>query len=177
LTAGSGDRCEDPTVSELAKLFAKHPAWLEASSRVSERSTSDVYFRHRPGEVWHLTRRGGRPQLKTGPAADPDFVFRFSPGAVRRLASVSGGIGDFAVELFSLFAEVEPLRVDFRVVAPLRRLMARGYLRLLLAAGPRVAALGARHGVRSLWGLRARVAGSRSEGSFEWEIPSDRVGR
>jgi hypothetical protein len=171
------DPFPDRTVAELARLFVEHPAWLDAASRIGERASSNVYFRHRPGEVWHLVRSGGRTRLEAGPAADPDFVFRFSAGAVRRLASVSGGLDDFAIELFSLLDESDALRVDFRVVAPLRHLVRRGYLRLLLAAGPRVAVLGARHRVRNLWGLRALVARSLSHGPFEWEVPNDQSGR
>ena len=173
----SSERYPDQTVAELSRLFGEHRAWLEASSRVSESSSSNVYFRHRPGEVWRLARRGGRTRLEAGSATDPDFVFRFSTGAVRRLASVAGGIDEFAVELFSLFAEADELRIDFRVVAPLRRLVRRGYLRLLLEAGPKVALFAARQGVGGLRVLRTLVARSRSKGPFEWEIPSDRSGR
>jgi hypothetical protein len=87
---------------------------------------------------------------------------------------VSGGFDEFAVELFSLFDEVDELRVDFRVVAPLRRLVARGYLKLLLDAGPKLAVYGAGKGLRGLRDLRALVARSRARTPFEWESESPR---
>ena len=170
-TPPSGDS-PDAVVTQLAQLFAAHPAWQEAAARVSERSSSNVYFRQRPGEVWRLVRRAGRSCLEPGAAKDPDFVFRFAPGSVRRLASVSGGVDDFAVALFSLFDEVDELRVDFRVVAPLRRLVARGYLKLLLKAGPKLAAYGASKGLHGLRDLRGLVARSRARTPFEWESES-----
>ncbi len=61
------------------------------------------------------------------------------------------------------------LRVGFRVIAPFRILVRHGYVRLLLAAGPRLAALGARHGVRSLGDLRRLVRDLRSRAPQAWE--------
>jgi len=160
----------DPTVRMLARLFREHPAWRHAAAHIREGSTSRVFFRHRPGEPWHLERREGETRLEPGDADDPDFAFRFTPRAVERLSAVEGGVGRFAVALFELIlAEDDELRVGFRVVAPLRRLVWRGYLRLLLAAGPEVAAFGARHGVGGLSDLRRVVAQARRQAPAPWE--------
>lgn len=161
----------DPHVARLAALFTGHPVWQRAAAHVREGATSNVYFHHRPGRVWHLVRRAGRTVLARGPAADPDFVFRFSPWAIERLAAVRGDVGEFAVELFERILDAdESHAVNFRIVAPFRRLLRHGYLRLLLAAGPSVLAFGATHGIRTISGLRSLVDGMSSRGPADWEI-------
>lgn len=136
-----------------------------------EGASSKVFFSHLPGEPWHLIRVGGESLLRPGPPAAPDFAFRFTPAAIDRLAKVEGGIGDFAVALFSLILETDPdLRIGFRIIAPFPRLVRRGYLRLLLHAGPELVAYGARHGVRNLRELQRVIARLRAEPPEAWEV-------
>lgn len=151
-------------------LFRTHPAWRDAASRIAPAATSAVWFTHLPGEPHQLVRRGHETLLLPGRPQDPDLVFRFTPAAIERLEGVNGGIGEFAVALFeAAIAEDEAARVDLRVVAPFHRLALRGYLRLLLDAGPAVLRFGARHGVATLGALRRLVSELRSRppGSFE----------
>ena len=132
---------------------------------------SNVYFRHRPGEAWHLVRREVGSALEPGKVEDPDFVLRFTPGAARRLRAARGGIGEFAAEFFSLVDEQDPeQRVDLRVVAPFSRLRERGYLRLLLDAGPKAAAYGLRRGIFSIARLGRFVRRARAVPAYEWEV-------
>jgi hypothetical protein len=160
----------DPDVERLARLFREHPAWREAARHVSDEATSRVLFSHRPGERWRLVRRAGESLLLPGDARDPDLVFRFSPAAIERLARVEGSVGAFAVELFGLVVGEDPgARVDLRIAAPFARLVSRGYVRLLLAAGWRVVAFGARHGVRSLGQLRLLIERLRARPPEPWE--------
>lgn len=162
----------DVHVERLAELFREHPAWVRAARHLGAEATSSVYFSHRPGQAWHLIQQGGVTLLLPGAAADPDFVFRFSPGAVERLAGVRGEIGDFAVALFELvLAKAPEPWVDLRIAASFGRLIRRGYVRLLVAAGPRVLAFGAAHGIRSPGALRRFVARIRSRVPADWEEP------
>jgi hypothetical protein len=164
----------DPTVARLGALFRTHPAWVAAARSLSDSSTSRVFFSHRPGEAWHLARRKGETLLLAGGTADPDLCFRFPPGAVERLASTRGGIGDFAVELFGLIVEEEPdLHVDLRIAAPFARLARRGFLGLLLRGGPKVLVFGAAHGVRTLSALRRFVATQSAGGPAPWETGTE----
>jgi hypothetical protein len=160
----------DPWIERLARLFREHPAWRESARFIDRRATSSVFFGHRPGEPWHLERRGDETLLVTGAAADPDFAFRFAPGAIARLEAVRGGPGDFAAELFTLALAQDPeIRVDLRIAASFARLLRRGYVRLLLAAGPRVRALGAEHGVLTVRGLQRLVTTLRKRQRAVWE--------
>jgi hypothetical protein len=169
MARGAKNTAADDVV-RLARLFREHPAWLAAGRLIADGSTSNVYFRDRPREVWHLVRRDGETHLEPGPVDDPDFVFRFGPGSVDRLEAVTGGVGEFAVALFELIEDRSPERgIDFRVAAPWRRLWQRGYARLLVEAGPRVWAFGARRGVLGWRTLRQLVSDSLGAGPFDWE--------
>lgn len=144
----------DKNIDQLRRFFLEHPAWVEAARSVRDGAQSRVFFSHVPGE-WHLSRERGRSLLVEGPATDPDLAFRFTPGAIERLTSVDGDIGDFAVALFSCATETDPaVRVEFRVLAPFTRLLGRGYVQVLLRGGPKVLAFGASRGVRTLADLR-----------------------
>jgi hypothetical protein len=160
----------DPWIARLARLFREHPAWCEAARHIDRRSTSSVFFTHRPGEPWHLERRGDETLLLPGAAADPDFVFRFPPTAIERLEAVSDGPADFAAELFALMLARDPeARVELRIAVGFARLLRRGYVRLLFAAGPRVRALGIAHGVLGLRDLRRLVATLCTAKRAAWE--------
>jgi len=160
----------DATVRTLARLFRKHPIWVAAAKGVDPRAESTVFFSHLPGLPWRLVRRQGQTLLRPGRAPDPDLVFRFTPRAVARLAAVRGDVGDFAVELFARIAEPRRTeRVDFRVAVPFTRLVERGYVRLLLRAGPKVAAFALAHGLTSIGRLRRLGERSRRKGPARWE--------
>ena len=161
----------DESIARLALLFLEHPAWVAAARRLTPEATSTVYFSHRRGEPWRLEQRDGQTRLLRGAATDPDFVFRFTQTSIARLESVQGGIGHFAVELFTLITEDDSdLRVGFRIAAGFPRLMRRGYLGLLAASGPRVLAYGASHGIRTLGALRRFVAQRRARALEAWEV-------
>jgi len=163
----------DEWIERLARLYREHPAWKSAARRLAAAATSTVYFSHRAGEPWHLEQRDGETLLLPGAATDPDFVFRFTPSSIVRLEAVTGGVGEFAVELFTLITEAEP-EVGFRIVASFPRLLRRGYVGLLLAAGPRVMAFGATHGVRTVGALRRFVGQLRNSGPEDWETEARR---
>lgn len=156
----------DEWAGRLATLFAVHPAWVAAARRLSGEATSSVYFTHLPGAPWRLETRSGGVVLLPGAAADPDLVFRFTPESIAKLESVEGGIGHFAV---ALFEQIVDGAVDLRIRAGFARLVLRGYVKLLLAAGPPVAAFGATHGIRTLAALRRFVADLRADGAADWE--------
>ena len=56
----------DASVRRLAALFRSHPAWTRAAALLSEDACSNVRFRHRPGEIWHLARVAGVTRLEPG---------------------------------------------------------------------------------------------------------------
>jgi hypothetical protein len=156
----------DASTERLARLFREHPAWVEAARYLGRNASSAVYFSHRRAEPWSLLQREGETQLIPGVPDDPDFVFRFTPASIEQLEAVDGDIGDFAVTLFSLVGEGE---VKLRIAAGFGRLVRRGYVKLLLAAGPPVVAYAAAHGIQTLGALRQLVAEMRDRGAADWE--------
>jgi hypothetical protein len=153
----------DESVTRLAELFRSHPARTQAAALLAEDACSNVRFRHRPGEVWHLARVEGVTRLVPGARPDADPELTFSPAAIERLAQTRAGIPDFALALFELAVDPDPaLGVELRILAPFLRLVRRGYLRLIVAGGPSVLAWGAAHGVRSLGDLRRWIARVRA---------------
>lgn len=161
----------DDHVDALAQFFATHPACRAASRYVALGATSKVFFTHRPGEPWHLLCGADGSRLEPGPASDPDFAFCFPPAAIDRITTAEGGVGGFAVALFSSIVEPDAaLHVGFRVIAPWMRLARNGYVGLLIAGGPRVIAFGARHGIRSAGQLRRFVNATRSRTPEDWEV-------
>jgi hypothetical protein len=160
----------DPHVERLAALFRTHPIWCEAARGISDASTSNVFFRHRPGEPFRLVRHAGESVLEPGRAADPDLAFCFAPAAIEALEATRGSVGDFALALFRLMLDADPeRRVELRVIASFVRLLRRGYVGLLLRGGPRLLRFGAAHGVRSLAELRRTVEAARSAKPLPWE--------
>ena len=168
------EKSPDDYIARLARLFLEHPIWIEAANRISADATSTIFFSHKPRQVWRLENREGKILLLPGAAEDPDFVFRFTPAAIRRLEDVDRGMDSFAVELFRLMLEEsidEGVRI--RVVAGFPRLLRRGYVRLLLSAGPGVLAYGAAQGVLTLRSLQRLVTSTRSPEPMEWEKSED----
>lgn len=157
---------EDSSIARLARLFAEHPAWVDAARHLGASAESSVYFTHRPGEVWRLRSVEGGTRLDAGPSRDPDFALRFSPESIDALAAVEGDIGAFAV---ALFEQIEAGRIDLRIHAGFARLARRGYVTLVLAAGPAVVAYGARHGIRGLGALRRLVGELATRRRSDWE--------
>jgi hypothetical protein len=167
---GPTDTYPDEHVAALARLYREHPAWRAAAARLHEQSTSGVWFRHRPGEAWHLAREDGETRLRPGRVEDPDFMFRFSPASIVALGEAGSRIDDFAVRLFELMLDPdEERRIGFRIVASFGRLLRRGYVRLLLEAGPRVAAFAASHGVTGLRAIRNLVVELARREPQPWE--------
>jgi hypothetical protein len=160
---------QDPALEELARLFRDHPAWQRAAALLDASATSDVYFTHRPGDVWHLERRGVGSELLPGPARAPDLAFRFTPGSVSRLADAGDSIGEFAVELLTRITDPDArTHIDLRIAADFEQLRRRGYVKLLLAGGPSILRFGARHGILTAGALRRFVAETRKNGPAEW---------
>jgi hypothetical protein len=134
----------------LAEHFRVHPVWVDAAAGLAEGVESAVRFTHLEGE-WRLVRRGGESVLEPGRAERPDFLFRFGPGAIERLCAARGDMAEIAIVLFRLMALAEPeAGIRFRIVSSWTQLVRRGYLGLLLRAGPKLLGFAAELGVRGL---------------------------
>ena len=159
----------DAHVEKLRALFASHPAWLSTAKTIRDGSSSRVYFSHLPGEFLML-RKDGKSLLLDEPAPDPDFAFRFTPGAIDRLCQVEGSEqADFAIALFDCIVSDDPdLQVGLRVISGFTRLVWRGYVTMLLRGGPRVLAYGATRDIYNVADLRKFMRQTRASDP-RWE--------
>jgi hypothetical protein len=141
----------NPSVEALAAFFTGAEVARRATRPLSAEAEVGLDV---AGELARFTMAGGAPAVLAGPAADPDFTLVLPAGAVERLTA--GGlerIGDLGVEFFRLAADREPARrIGIRLHAPTARLVARGYLGVLLLGGAGVA----------LWLLRKGIANPRA---------------
>jgi hypothetical protein len=139
------------SLAALRALFAGAPAALEAVRPLSPSARVGLELDEGPAG---FAISGGAPALTQGAPDRPDFTLRLPARAVARLcASPVAGVGELGLIFFSLLLERDPaLRVGVRVQAPTTRLLANGYLGVLLLGGPRVA----------LWLLRRGLADPRA---------------
>jgi len=105
------------------------------------------------GTVARFAMEAGRPVVREGASADPDFTLTMPEGAVARLAAQqTDDVGEMGMAFFQLLLERDPaLRVGVHLQASTARLLSRGYLAVLALGGLRVA----------LWLLRKGFADPR----------------
>ncbi|MBI5071011.1 MAG: AAA family ATPase [Deltaproteobacteria bacterium] len=106
------------------------------------------------GTAARFTMEGGRPVLREGAAADPDFTLTLPEAAVARLAAQqTDDVGEMGIAFFQLLMERDPsLHVGVRIQASTVRLLSHGYLSVLALGGMRV----------GLWLLRKGLADPRA---------------
>lgn len=161
----------DAYVLALGRLFRDNPVWARAMGCIAIGVASNVYFTHLPQQAWRFVKAAEGVDLVPGRADAPDFVFRFTPGAVVALASAAGSADAVAVTLFDLMLDPDSARhVDFRIVASYATLVRHGHVRLLVTSGPKVLAYGAAHGIRTPGQLRELVRNLRRRAPADWEI-------
>jgi hypothetical protein len=128
-------------------------AFLEAAPAARRacrhlRSAAQVALRLAGGPA-RFTVEGGRPALRPGPTADPDFTLEIPPAAVSRLTGRrDADVGELGILFFQLLLERDPaLRIRARLHASTGRLAARGYLGVLASGGLQVAGWLLRRGI------------------------------
>jgi hypothetical protein len=139
------------SLASLRALFASAPAAARAIRPLSPAARVGLELDDGPAG---FALEGGLAAITPGAPAAPDFTLRLPAGAVASLcAHPEAGVGELGVLFFSLLLERDPaLRIGVRVQAPTGRLLAHGYLGVMLLGGPRVA----------LWLLRRGLADPRA---------------
>lgn len=141
----------NPSLEALSAFFATAPVARRATRPLAAEAEVGLEVAGVPAR---FRMAGGMPAVEAAPAADPDFTLALPAGAVARLLGGDrGSIGDLGVTFFRLATERDPeLKVRVRICAPTARLVARGYLSVLLLGGAGVA----------LWLLRRGIASPRA---------------
>ena len=98
-----------------------------------------------------FTMETGRPEVRDGPDADPDFTLRLPSAAVERITGLQGDdVGEFGIAFFKLVLDRDPgLKVRVRIDAPTTRLLGHGYLGVLALGGVKVTWWLLKNGIRN----------------------------
>jgi hypothetical protein len=127
----------DPSYESLRTFFETSPAARKATHPLGRGARVNLALDGGPAT---FTMEAGRPELRPGAAAEPDFTLTLPAAAVGQVTGLrSDDVGEFGVAFFKLVLERDPsLRVRVRVEAPTTRLISNGYLGVLAMGGLKV---------------------------------------
>ena len=132
----------------LKRFFESAPAARKATRPLARSARVNLAL---DGGSAHFTMESGAPEVRTGPAQDPDFTLTLTEGAVTRITGLaSEDVGEFGVEFFRLVLERDPsMKARVRVEAPTTRLLGHGYLGVLALGGVKVTWWLVKNGVKN----------------------------
>jgi hypothetical protein len=132
----------------LKRFFESAPAAKRATRPLARGARVNLALDGGPA---HFTMESGAPEVRTGPAADPDFTLTLTDPAVGRIVALeSDDVGEFGVAFFKLVLERDPaLKARVKVEAPTSRLVGHGYLGVLALGGLKVTWWLVRNGVKN----------------------------
>jgi hypothetical protein len=132
----------------LKRFFESAPAARKATRPLARGARVNLAL---DGGSAHFTMESGAPEVRTGPAQDPDFTLTLTEGAVSRITGLaSEDVGEFGVEFFKLVLERDPsFKARLRVEAPTTRLLGHGYLGVLALGGVKVTWWLVKNGVKN----------------------------
>jgi hypothetical protein len=127
----------ETSFESLRRFFETAPAARKAARPLSRGARVNLALE---GAAAQFTMESGAPQVREGPAGDPDFTLTLPSRAVDRITTLgSDDIGEFGVEFFKLVLERDPaLKVRVRIDAPTTTLLGHGYLGVLAMGGMKV---------------------------------------
>jgi hypothetical protein len=144
----------------LKRFFESAPAARKATRPLHRGARVNLALDGGPAR---FTMETGAPEVREGPAEDPDFTLTLPDGAVDRITGLgSDDVGEFGVEFFKLVLERDlGLKVRVRIDAPTTRLLGHGYLGVLALGGMKVTWWLLRNGVKNPRAAIDRLRGAR----------------
>jgi hypothetical protein len=121
----------------LKVFFESAPAARKATRPLARGAKVNLALDGGPA---HFTMESGAPEVRNGPAQDPDFTLTLPEGAVSRIVALeSEDVGEFGIAFFQLVLERDPsMKARVRVEASTARLVGHGYLGVLALGGVKV---------------------------------------
>ncbi len=138
----------DTSYDSLKRFFESAPAARKATRALARGARVNLAL---DGDAAHFTMESGTPEVRTGPAPDPDFTLTLPQGAVSRIVALdSEDVGEFGIAFFQLVRERDPaLKARVRVDASTARLLGHGYLGVLALGGVKVTWWLVKNGVKN----------------------------
>ena len=132
----------------LKRFFESAPAARKATRPLARGAKVNLAL---DGGAAHFTMEAGAPEVRSGPAQDPDFTLTLPEGAVGRIVGLeSEDVGEFGIAFFKLVLERDPaLKARVKVEAPTTRLVGHGYLGVLALGGMKVTWWLVKNGVKN----------------------------
>lgn len=145
----------------LKRFFESAPAARRAARPLARTARVNLRLDGAPAR---FTMESGAPEVREGPADDPDFTLTLPEAAVSRITGLpSEDVGEFGIEFFKLLLERDPrLRVRVSIDAPTSRLLGHGYLGVLALGGVKVTWWLVKNGVRNPRAAIDRLRGGRA---------------
>jgi hypothetical protein len=134
----------------LRQLFETSQAARKAATALSKAACVGVRFTDVPAE-FRFYAVDGKPRFEPGKAKAPDFDLTLPPRAVRDIcAKTSGDMGDLSILFLQhMFANEADRKVLVKVNSGLITLTLHGWLRVVLAACPKLIGWLAKMGLKS----------------------------
>jgi hypothetical protein len=145
----------------LKRFFESAPAARKATRPLARVARVNLAL---DGTRARFTMETGAPEVREGPADDPDFTLTLPDAAVSRITGLaSDDVGEFGVEFFRLVLERDPsLKVRVSIDAPTTRLLGHGYLGVLALGGMKVTWWLLRNGVKNPKAAIDRLRGAKA---------------
>jgi hypothetical protein len=144
----------------LRRFFESAPAARKAAKPLARGVRVNLAIDGGPAR---FTMESGSPEVREGPAEDPDFTLTLPQGAVDRITGLgSDDVGEFGIEFFKLVLERDPaVKVRVRIDAPTTRLLGHGYLSVLALGGMKVTWWLVKNGVKNPKAAIDRLRGAK----------------
>jgi hypothetical protein len=132
----------------LKRFFESAPAARKATRPLARGAKVNLALEGGPA---HFTMESGAPEVRNGPAPDPDFTLTLPERAVSRIVQLeSEDVGEFGVAFFQLVLERDPaVKARVRVETSTARLVGHGYLGVLALGGLKVTWWLVKNGVKN----------------------------
>jgi hypothetical protein len=132
----------------LKRFFESAPAARKATRPLARGAKVNLALDGGPA---HFTMESGAPEVRSGPAVDPDFTVTLPEGAVNRIVGLqSEDIGEFGIAFFQLVLERDAaVKARVRVETSTARLVGHGYLGVLALGGMKVTWWLVKNGVKN----------------------------
>lgn len=128
-------------IEKLKKFIEAHPVAMKAAGHLKKGASADIVIQGVDG-IWHFIKTEAGGKFIEGPSPSADFSMQIPPRAIEELSAMQGdNMAEFGI-LFFKYAGAQDFdnKIFVQLKSGLLTLTAKGYVKLVLAGGPSLAA-------------------------------------